>query len=131
MLFNRLLCLVFRPFFPSVRGRANDLSVGSACSAPLRSSPSSLELNHVQVIERHKVSITTEDVHVSFRVDNADVSITCCWLGSTNEAKFVFVVCSSVVVVGHSKLLSLFHGLVVRVEAVVSVLDDKRVHHRH
>ena len=98
--------------------------------APLTHSVS-LKLDHVQVIERHEVSITAEDVHVAFRVDNADVTIACRWLGSTDEAKFVFVVVRRVVIVRHAELLPLLHGLVVGVEAVVRVLNDERVHHRH
>ena len=91
----------------------------------------SLELDHVQVIERHQVSITAEDVHVAFRVDNADVTIACRWLGSTDEAKFVFVVSCRVVIVRHAELLPLLHRLVVGVEAMVRVLDNERVHHGH
>ena len=88
-----------------------------------------LELNHVQVIERHKMPITSEDVHVAFGVDDRNMAITSSGLGTSDQAKFVFVAGS--VVIETAKLLSLFHLLVILIKAMVSVLDDEGVHHRH
>ena len=59
-------------------------------SAPL-SLTSSLQPDHVQVVERHQMPVTAEDVHVSLRIDDTDVAVTRSWLSSTDEAKFVLV----------------------------------------
>ena len=62
MLFNRLLCLVFRPFFPA--GVAESPHAEAQPPLPVVfTASSSHQLDHVQVVERHKVSVTTEDVH--------------------------------------------------------------------
>jgi hypothetical protein len=37
--------------------------------AYLPQTPSSLQLNHVQVVERHMVSIASEDIHETYRVN--------------------------------------------------------------
>ena len=74
------------------------------------------------------MSVASEDVHVALGVDNRDVAIAGRWLSASNQAKFVFVVLRSIMVVP-AKLLPLLHTLVVLVEAVVSVLNNERVHH--
>ena len=74
------------------------------------------------------MSITAEHVHVSFRVDDGNMTVAGRGLCTTDQTEFVFVVLSSIVVVA-AKLLSLFHLLVVQVEALVGILDDERVHH--
>ena len=74
------------------------------------------------------MSVASEDVHVALGVDNRDVAIAGRWLGTSNQAKFVFVVLRSIMVVP-AKLLPLLHTLMVLVEAVVSVLNNERVHH--
>lgn len=73
--------------------------------------------------------ITSEDVHVAFGVDDRNMAITSSGLGTSDQAKFVFVAGS--VVIETTKLLSLFHLLVILIKALVSVLDDECVHHRH
>ena len=40
------------------------------------SRPRSLQLNHIQVVERHVVSVASEDIHVSLRIDAGRVSIS-------------------------------------------------------
>ena len=55
------------------------------------SRPRSLQLNHIQVVKRHVVSIASEDIHKSLRIDAGRVSISggglvahyqlCCLLG--------------------------------------------------
>ena len=88
----------------------------------------SLELNHVQVVERHKVSVTSEDVHVALGVDDRDVAIAGRGLSASNQAKFVLVVVCRIMV-EPAKLLPLLHLLMVLVEALVGVLNNERVHH--
>ena len=93
-------------------------------------STNSLELNHVQVVEWHEVTITAEDVHVALGVDDADVAVTSGGLSAADETKFVFVD-RGVGVVPSAELPSLLHLLVVLVERLVGVLDQERVHHRY
>lgn len=52
-------------------------------------------------------------------------------LGASDQTEFVFVVLCSIMVVGAAKLLSFLHLLVIQVEALVGILNDKRVHHCH
>ena len=73
------------------------------------------------------MSVTTEDVHVALGVNDADVAIAGRWFGASNQAKFIFVVLRSIMVV--PKLLPLLHLMVILVEALVSVLNNERVHH--
>ena len=130
VLFNRLLCLVFRPFFLVCVAEPTP-SVGSASPTAtfrLVTLQYSLELNHVQVVERHQMSVTAKDVHVALGVDDGNMSITSSRLDSSDEAKFVLVSVCGVMVV-HAVLLSLLHLLGVLVEALVGVLDDESVHH--
>ena len=99
MLFNRLLCLVFRPFVPTcVSAWARAWHVAhttpsihhqylSTFSVYLSSS---LQLNHVQVVEGHKMPVAAENVHVALGVDDTNVAVTSGGLSSANEAKFVF-----------------------------------------
>lgn len=124
MSFNRLLCLVFRRFSLYV---CVEVLRGSWHSS---TSTNSLELNHVQVVEWHEVTITAEDVHVALGVDDADVAVTSGGLSAADETKFVFVA-RGVGVVPSAELPSLLHLLVVLVERLVGVLDQERVHHRY
>ena len=73
------------------------------------------------------MSVTTEDVHVALGVNDADVAIAGRWFGASNQAKFIFVVLRSIMVV--PKLLPLLHLMVILVKALVSVLDDEGIHH--
>ena len=88
---------------------------------------SSAQLDHIQVVERHEMSVSTEDIHVALGIDETDVSVTCCRLGPSDEAEFVFV--SSSCIITAKLLSSLLHLLVVLVEALVGVLDEECVHH--
>lgn len=128
MLFNRLLCLVFLPFFPTGVSESSFRLRG--LPPILTSAAASLQLDHVQVVERHQVSVAAKDVHVAFGVDEADVTVAGRRSSASDQAKFVFVLVRGVVVV-RSKLLSLLHLLVVQVEAVICILNDERAHHRH
>lgn len=74
------------------------------------------------------MSVTTKHVHVALRVDDGNVTVAGRGLCTSDQTEFVFVVLSSIVVVA-AKLLSLFHLLVIQVEALVGILDDERVHH--
>ena len=74
------------------------------------------------------MSVASKDVHVALGVDNRDVAIAGRWLGTSNQAKFVFVVLRSTMV-ERAKLSPLLHRLVVLVEAMVGVLNNERVHH--
>lgn len=71
--------------------------------------------------------VTAEDVHIALGVNDADVTVTGSWSCSTDQTKFVLA-CRRVGIVV-TKLSSLFHLLVVLVEAVVGVLNDEGVHH--
>ena len=73
------------------------------------------------------MSVSTEDIHVALGIDETDVTITCCRLGPSDKAKFVFV--SSSCIVAAKLLSSLLHLLVVLVKALVGVLDEECVHH--
>lgn len=87
------------------------------------------QFDHVQVVEWHLVSVATEDVHATALIDVSRVSITGGGL-SGDHAEFgllgggVTLFSDS-----HSKFSTLAHGLVVSVEAVVSIGDDERLFH--
>jgi len=131
MLFNRLLCLVFRPFFPV--GVAERLYFVSSVplSSQIVSLRCSLQLDHVQVVERHQMSITAENVHVALRINDRNMAVTGRGLCASDQTEFVFVVMCSIMVVGATELLSFLHLLMIQVEALVGILNDERVHHGH
>jgi len=87
-----------------------------------------MELDHVQVVEGHKMPITAEDIHIPLGVNDCDVAIACGGLGSSDEAEFFFVVVRWIVV-HTSELLSLLHLLVVLVKRMVRVFYNECVHH--
>ena len=92
----------------------------------------SLELNHVEVVEWHEVTVAAEDVHEAFGVLDCAVAVASGGLSSLDEAKFTLmcVLCGfvPVCVVKAACSLSL---LVVDVKALVGVLDDEGVTHRN
>ena len=45
---------------------------------------SSHELDHVQVVERHEMSVSAEHVHEALRVDDGDVPVTGRRLGASD-----------------------------------------------
>lgn len=71
--------------------------------------------------------VTTEDVHVALRVNDANVAISGGWFSAPDKSKFVLV--RSCVGVVALELSSLLHLLVVLVEALIGILDDEGVHH--
>lgn len=100
-------------------------------SSQIVSLPSSLQLDHVQVVERHQVSITAENVHVALRINDRNMAVTGRGLCASDQTEFVFVVMCSIMVVGATELLSFLHLLMIQVEALVGILNDERVHHGH
>ena len=73
------------------------------------------------------MSVTSKDIHVALGVNDRYVAITGRWLSASNQAKFVFVILRSIMV--DPAKFPLLHRLVVLVEAMVSVLNNERVHH--
>lgn len=122
MLFNHLLCLVFRPIFEL-------MTTSCVCSDQLNS----LELDHVQVVERHEMPVSAEHVHETLRIYHCAVPITGSRSLSVNKSKLggLSVGRCVLVRVAGAKVpsLSLSHLLVVSIEALVSILDQECVLH--
>jgi len=89
------------------------------------------DLNAVQIVEGHLVTVTAKDVHAALGVAVSGVTVTSGGL-SGNESELGSTLlsylgrgsscgCSSH---GHA-LLALAHALVVGIETVVSILDDE------
>lgn len=97
------------------------------------------ESNHVEVIKRHVMSVSSEDVHETLRVNVGSMAISGCRLLSLNETVLAlsclkhacFQVMGCLVVDGLVTCLepSLFHVWVVLVKWVISVLDNEWVLH--
>ena len=123
MLFNHLLCLVFRPFFEL-------MTTGWVCS----DQPNSFELYHVQVVKWHEMPVSTKDVHESLRIYDSSVSVTGCRFLTIDKAKFgtfLSVARYIMILLSGAKVssLSLSHLLEVCVETLISVLDQECVLH--
>ena len=126
MLFNHLLCLVFRPIFELMTTRC-------VCSDLL--TLYSLELDHVQVVEGHQMPVSAENVHETLRIHHSAVPVAGrrslvvnkSKLGGLSKASCILVRLAGAEVAG----LSLSHLLVVCIEALVSVLDQECVLHRN
>ena len=126
--------LVFRPWLSLLRFSLQDgfvLRARPPFILPVAATAalSSVQFDHVQVVERHEVSVAAENVHEALGVDHADVAVTSRRFGTSDEAEFVLVMVCSALVVRSKVLLSLLHLLVVQVKAVVRILNDERVHH--
>jgi len=116
--FSRFVCRDLRVFVPNKRARL----------AEFRSFLIVLfQGNAVEVVERHLVPVSAEDVHAAVRVEVGSVAITGCRL-STDHAEL-----SALSLHGgaeassglQSSLLSLPHALVVSVEGGVRIGDDE------
>ena len=92
---------------------------------------SSLESDHVEVVKRHVMSVASEDIHETVLINHSGVTVTGSGPHVVHEAKFgLQLVGGMVVCLVEASLLSLLHLVVVHIEALVSVLDDKCVLHR-
>ena len=81
----------------------------------------SVEMDRVEVIEGHQMSVPSEDVHVVVGVHVASVAISGLGLQVMDQAEFIFILLHRLVTV---IMFPPPHCLVVRVEAQVAVLDD-------
>mmetsp|Transcript_5309 Transcript_5309/g.7102 ORF Transcript_5309/g.7102 Transcript_5309/m.7102 type:complete len:253 (+) Transcript_5309:53-811(+) len=124
-----IACYVLFSVLSFLRASPSRLVLSARLPFPVATTALSHQLDHVQVVEGHKVSVAAEDVHESLGVDHGNVAVTGRRFGASDQAKFVFVLLRRVVVIG-TKLLALLHLLVVQIEAVVRILNDKGVHHR-
>jgi len=86
---------------------------------------SSFQLNHIQVVEGHVMSVTTEDVHDTARVDAGGVSVSGCGLAVLFEAGNLH----GRNLLGNAGSLVLGDQFAVCLEALVSVLDYERIFH--
>lgn len=90
----------------------------------------SLELNHVEVVKWHEVAVAAEDVHEALGILDCAVAVARGGLPALDEAEFTLmcVLCGvvTVCVVEATRSLSL---LVVRLKALVGVLNDERIAH--
>ena len=123
MLFNHLLCLVFRPFFEL-------MTTGWVCS----DQPNSFELYHVQVVKWHEMPVSTKDVHESLWIHYSSVSVTGCRFLTVDKAEFgtlLSVARYIMILLSGAKVscLSLSHLLEVCVETMISILDQECVLH--
>ena len=88
-----------------------------------------VEPYHVQIVERHLMAVSAEDVHVVVLVDIRRVSVT----GGRPSANHAKLGLAHGGIAGGCKvacLSALAHLLVVGIESVVGVLDDERLLHR-
>lgn len=95
------------------------------CRAAI-SRPRSLQLNHIQVVERHVVSIPSEDIHESLRIDACRVSISGGWLIANYQLGCLLGV--FLLSLGQS-LWFLGDVTAIFLKGLISVLDDETVHH--
>jgi hypothetical protein len=105
----------------------------------------SFNIQYECVIEWHVMSITAKHYKVLASIKDTRVAITCCRSLSLNLAIAMITSCSVSLIhamrgctlksaccpffVRRMSVLSLFHRGVILVEALVSILDNKRVHH--
>lgn len=99
----------------------------SSCVSSVSLFARSIELNHVEVVEWHEVSVASEDVHETSGVLDRTVAVASCWLSAVDETEFTLMclLCAVMPVGAHARCLSLAHDLVVSVKALVGVLDDE------
>ena len=94
----------------------------------------SVELQHVEVVEWHEVPIAAEDIHVTLGVLDRTVTVASGWLPALDETKFTLMCLLRALVESGVRepalSLSLLHALVVRVKALVGILDNERAGHR-
>jgi len=90
----------------------------------------SLKGQDVQIVERHVMSVTAENVHKALFVDGGGVSIPGCRHPAFNEAEFALDYgCVASIETCVMSLSSFFHLVEVGVKSSISILDDEGVGH--
>ena len=87
----------------------------------------SLKPNHIQVVERHVVSVTAKYIHITGGINDGWVAISWSGFAALNEASLL----GRVVLCNSSLALHFRNKLAVDFEALISVFDDKSVLHWH
>jgi len=88
-----------------------------------------VEPYHVEIVEWHLMTVSTENVHVVVLVNVGRVSVTSRWTAS-NHAELGLTHGRVVRHCEATSLSALTHLLVVSVEGVVSILNDEGLLHR-